>query len=336
MYIIAAILAFGILVLVHEFGHFIVAKANGIKVEEFSIGMGPKLIGIKGKETEYLIKLLPIGGYVKMLGDEEKSSDERAFNNKSPLRKLSVVMAGPFMNLVLSLVLFAIIASQRGYLAPIVQKVVPNGPAAVAGFIPGDKISKVNDKKITTWDDFVAVIYEGNGAPLNIKFLRNNVEESIKLTPIKDPKENRFMIGIYPTEIKNLTLKESVKQGFAQTGSLTKQTFGFFKTLFKGKVSKNDVGGPLTIIKVSGKAAKAGIISLMSFGAYISLQLAIFNIIPFPALDGGYIFLFLFEAITGKKVDENKVGFVNYIGFAILMGLMVLVTIKDILYPVQF
>ncbi len=117
---------------------------------------------------------------------------------------------------------------------------------------------------------------------------------------------------------------------------MIKQTFGFFGTLFQGKVSKNDVGGPLTIIKVSGKAAQAGIISLMAFAAYISSQLAIFNIIPFPALDGGYILLFLFEAITGKKVDENKVGFVNYIGFAILMGLMILVTIKDILYPIKF
>ncbi|BAQ14111.1 zinc metalloprotease [Clostridium botulinum B2 128] len=336
MYIVAAILAFGILVLVHEFGHFIMAKANGIKVEEFSIGMGPKLMGIKGKETEYLIKLLPIGGYVKMLGDEEKSTDERAFNNKSPLRKLSVVVAGPFMNLVLSIVLFAIIASQRGYWAPIVEKVTPNGPAAVAGFMPGDKIVKVNDKKITTWDDFVTVVYSGNGAPLNINFTRNNVENNIKLTPIKDTKENRYMIGVYPTLIENLSFKESVKQGFTQTGSLAKQTVGFFKTLFQGKVSKNDVGGPLTIIKVSGKAAKAGIMNLMAFAAYISSQLAIFNIIPFPALDGGYIFLFLFEAITGKRVDENKLGFVNYIGFVILMGLMVLVTIKDILYPIKF
>ncbi len=240
------------------------------------------------------------------------------------------------MNLVLSVVLFAIIASQRGYWAPIVEKVVPNGPAAVAGFMPGDKIVKVNDKKITTWDDFVTVIYSGDGAPLNINFTRNNVENNIKLTPIKDTKENRYMIGIYPTLIENISFKESVKQGFTQTGSLVKQTVGFFKTLFQGKVSKNDVGGPLTIIKVSGKAAKAGITSLMAFAAYISLQLAIFNIIPFPALDGGYIFLFLFEAITGKRVDENKLGFVNYIGFVILMGLMVLVTIKDILYPIKF
>ncbi|MCR1933949.1 RIP metalloprotease RseP [Clostridium tepidum] len=336
MYIVAAILAFGILVLVHEFGHFIMAKANGIKVEEFSIGMGPKLIGIKGKETEYLIKLLPIGGYVKMLGDEEKSTDERAFNNKSPLRKLSVVIAGPFMNLVLSIVLFAIIVSQRGYFAPIIEKVVPNSPAAVTGLMSGDKIIEANDKKITTWDDFQSIIYTGNGAPLNIKFIRNNKENNIKLTPIKDTKENRYVIGIYPTLIENLSFNESIKQGFKQTGSLIKQTFGFFGTLFQGKVSKNDVGGPLTIIKVSGKAAQAGIISLMAFAAYISSQLAIFNIIPFPALDGGYILLFLFEAITGKKVDENKVGFVNYIGFAILMGLMILVTIKDILYPIKF
>lgn len=336
MYIIAAIIAFGVLVIVHEFGHFIVAKANGIKVEEFSIGMGPKLFGIKGRETEYLIKLLPIGGYVKMLGDEGKSDDDRAFNNKSPLRKLSVVAAGPFMNLVLSILLFAILASQRGYLAPIVQKVVPNGPAAVVGIKDGDEILKVNNKNVSTWEDFVTEVYMSNGSSLDITLSRNNEKKNIKVLPIKDKEENRFMIGIYPTQITNPTVSQSIKYGFTETGSLVKQTFGFFKTLFTGRISKNDVGGPLTIIKVSGKAAKAGIMSLMAFAAYISSQLAIFNIIPFPALDGGYIVLFIVEIITGKKIDENKLGVLNYIGFSILMALMVLVTIKDIVYPINF
>ncbi|NEZ46081.1 RIP metalloprotease RseP [Clostridium niameyense] len=336
MYIIAAIIAFGVLVIVHEFGHFIMAKANGIKVEEFSIGMGPKLFGIKGKETEYLIKLLPIGGYVKMLGDEGKSDDDRAFNNKSPLRKLSVVAAGPFMNLVLSILLFAILASQRGYLAPIVQKVVPNGPAAVVGIKNGDEILKVNNKNVSTWEDFVTEVYMSNGSSLDITISRDNEKKNIKVLPIKDKEENRFMIGIYPTQVTNPTVGQSIKYGFTETGSLVKQTFGFFKTLFTGRISKNDVGGPLTIIKVSGKAAKAGIMSLMAFAAYISSQLAIFNIIPFPALDGGYIVLFISEIITGKKIDENKLGVLNYIGFSILMALMVLVTIKDIVYPINF
>lgn len=336
MYIIAAIIAFGVLVVIHEFGHFILAKANGIKVEEFSIGMGPKLFGIKGKETEYLIKALPIGGYVKMLGDDSKSADERAFNNKNPLRKLSVVCAGPIMNLILGIVLFAIIAGAKGYSSPIVESVVPNQPAQAVGLRQGDKIVQVNNVKILTWEDFVTEVYMSNGSTLNIKYIRNGAANTVKVTPVKDATENRLIVGIYSKQVTKPTISQSIAYGFNETRSLIRQTFGFFKTLFKGKASMNDFGGPVTIIKVSGAAAKAGIFSLMSFAAYISIQLGIFNIIPFPALDGGYILLFLFEIISGKKIDENKVGAINYIGFALLMTLMVLVTIKDILYPIKF
>lgn len=336
MYIIAAMIAFGVLIIIHELGHFALAKINGVKVEEFAIGMGPKLFGIKGKETTYSIKLLPIGGYVKMLGDEGESSDPRAFNNKSALRKLSIVMAGPIMNFILGIILFAIIASARGYNSPVVGKVIPNQPAAVVGIKSGDKIVKINNSKVSTWEDFVTGVYMANGSSLNITYERNGELKDVKVTPVKDPEENRYMIGIEGTPVENPTIGQSISYGFVETNSLIKQTFGFFKTLFKGKASMNDVGGPLTIIKVSGAAAKAGIVSLLAFSAYISIQLAIFNIIPFPALDGGYIMLFLFEIITGKKLDDNKIGMLNYVGFAVLMALMVLVTIKDILHPIKF
>jgi regulator of sigma E protease len=331
-----AIIAFGILIIIHELGHFTLAKLNGIKVEEFAIGMGPKLIGIKGKETIYSIKLLPIGGYVKMLGDEGESTDPRAFNSNPPLRKLSVVAAGPIMNFILAIVLFTIIASARGYISPVVSQVVPKQPADVIGIKSGDKIIKVNGNNINTWEDFVTEVYTDAGKPMDITYVRNNQIKTVKVVPVKDPNENRYIVGIYGTTIEKPTLSQSISYGFIETNSLIKQTFGFFKTLFRGKASVNDVGGPLTIIKVSGAAAKAGVLSLAAFAAYISIQLGIFNIIPFPALDGGYIFLFLFEIITGKKVDDNKVGVINYVGFAILMTLMVLVTIKDILYPLKF
>ncbi|HBC97670.1 MAG TPA: RIP metalloprotease RseP [Clostridium sp.] len=336
MYIIAAIIAFGLLIIVHEFGHFIMAKLNGVKVEEFSVGMGPKLFGIKGGETEYLIKLLPIGGYVRMLGDEGKSEDPRAFNNKSPGRKLSVVIAGPIMNFILGIILFSIIASARGYVSPVVKSTISNEPAAVAGIKAGDRIVRVNNSKISTWQDFVTEVYTAEGNPINITYERQGTLSRARLTPIKDKKENRYMVGIEGTMVTSPNIGQSISYGFIETKSLIKQTFTFFKILFRGKASMNDVGGPVTIIKISGAAAKAGIMSLLAFSAYISIQLAIFNVIPFPALDGGYIILFLFEIITGRRVDDNKVGMINYVGFAILMALMVVVTIKDILYPVQF
>lgn len=335
LYIIFALLAFSLLIIIHEFGHFILAKINNVKVEEFSLGMGPKLIGIKGKETEYMIKAFPIGGYVKMLGEQEESNDPRAFNNKSPLRKLSIIIAGPIMNLLLGILLFAIIASNKGFAAPIVKSTVANQPAQAAGLLPGDKIIKVDNSKISTWEDFVTKIYTSDGKELILTYSRDSKIETVKLRPVKDPELNRYVVGIYPEIVTNPGFIKSLNYGCAETWSLTKQTAAFFKTLFQGKASMNDFGGPITIVKYTGEAAKAGLMTLASFSAFISVQLAIFNIIPFPALDGGYIFLYIFEFITRKKVDENKVGLINYIGFSILMILMVLVTIKDILYPIN-
>nr|WP_315115065.1 RIP metalloprotease RseP [uncultured Clostridium sp.] len=337
MNILGALLAFGLLVMIHELGHFIMAKLNGVKVEEFAIGMGPKLVGFKSGETAYNIKLLPIGGYVKMLGEDgEETFDERAFSNKSSLQKLSIVAAGPIMNLILAIVIFSIIAGSKGYFAPIISKVVPNLPAQVAGIQEGDKILKINNKKILTWEDFYTQVYMNKGETMDITVKRGNEITTTKVTPVKDEKEGNYIVGVYPTEVKSPTIKESISYGFVETNSLINQTFGFLGTIFKGKASLNDFGGPVTIIKVSGQAAKAGFLNLLFFAAYLSVQLGIFNIIPFPALDGGWITLFLIEIITGKKVDNNKVGVINYIGFAILMTLMILVTIKDILYPVTF
>lgn len=333
--VLGAILGFSLLIIVHELGHFTLAKLNGVKVEEFSLGMGPKLFGIKGKETEYLIKAFPIGGYVKMLGEEEKISDERSFSSKRPIQKLSIIAAGPIMNFVLAIVLFAIIAGARGFLIPVVDKVEEGKPAMTAGIQKGDRITSINNKKVSAWEDFSSEVYSTNGKELAMTVLRNGEQLKINVTPVKDPKENRYMIGIYPTLLENPKLAQTFNYGIQQTNSIIKQTVGFFKTLFAGKASYSDFGGPVTIIRVSTKAAEAGIIPLMFFLAFLSVQLAIFNVIPFPALDGGWIFMLLIEIITGKKLDDNKVGILNYIGFAVLMTLMVLVIIKDILHPIN-
>ncbi len=336
-YIIMALLAFSLLVIIHELGHFTLAKLNGVKVHEFSLGMGPKLFGIKGKETEYLIKAFPIGGYVKMEGEESGSDDPRAFNNKTPWQKLSIVSAGAIMNLVLAVVLFAIVGAAEGYILPIIGEVSPNSPAMKAGIQVGDKITKVNKVNIDRWDQFLNEIYTSKGESMNIEIVRNSQVKEISITPVKNEKENRYMIGIATSGVeKKLNPGEAVIYGFNQTISTAKQTFGFFGSLFKGQVSANDVGGPISIIKISGKAAQAGFTKLMFFTALLSVQLGIFNIIPFPALDGGWIFMLLFEIISGKKLDENKVGTVNYIGFMILMAIMVLVVIKDIVSPIKF
>lgn len=333
MYIVWAILAFSILIIIHEFGHFILAKINGVKVEEFSIGMGPKLLGKQGNETMYSLRILPIGGYVKMLGDESESDDPRAFNNKTPGKKLSIVAAGPIMNLILAIVLFAIINGIVGYPVPIIKETIPDSPAILAGLESGDKIIKIDDKDINKWEDLQSKINESTGKPLEITFIRNNKINTVKITPMQD--NGRFMIGVAPI-MKKPTVFKAIGQGFITTNTLIKEIFKFFKVLFTGNASASDFGGPISIIKISGAVAKSGLINLTYFTAILSVQLAIFNIIPFPALDGGYIILYLYEIFTKRHVDDNKVGTLNYIGFILLITIMILVTIKDILYPVNF
>ncbi|MBU3159245.1 RIP metalloprotease RseP [Clostridium frigoris] len=336
-YIIMAILAFSLLVIIHELGHFMMCKLNGVKVSEFSLGMGPKLFGIKGKETEYLIKAFPVGGYVKMEGEEESSSDPRSFTNKTPVQKLSIVSAGAIMNLILAVFLFAIVGGAKGYILPIVGKIVPNSPAMNAGLKVGDTITKVGKVKTDRWDEFINVVYASKGESMNIKVLRDSKLIDISLKPVKNVKENRYIIGIFVSGVeKKLNFGESVGYGFSQTVDTAKQTFGFFGSLFKGQVSGSDVGGPISIMRISTKAAQTGFTTLLYFTALMSVQLGIFNIIPFPALDGGWIFMLLFEIISGKKLDDNKVGTINYIGFMFLMALMVIIVIKDIVSPLKF
>jgi regulator of sigma E protease len=336
-YIIMAILAFSLLVIIHELGHFTLAKLNGVKVHEFSLGMGPKLFGIKGKETEYLIKAFPIGGYVKMEGEESGSNDPRAFSNKTPWQKLSIVSAGAIMNLILAVVLFAIVGASQGNISPlpIIGEVVADSPAMHAGIKAGDKITKINKVNIDKWEQVLKEISNNKGKSMDIEILRDAKVKEISVTPLKNAKENRFMIGIAGLREK-MSFGETVGYGFNQTIDTAKQTFGFFGSLFRGKVSANDVGGPISIMRISTMAAQSGIINLVMLTALLSVQLGIFNIIPFPALDGGWIIILLFEIISGKKLDENKVGTVNYIGFMILMAIMVLVVIKDIVSPIKF
>jgi regulator of sigma E protease len=249
------------------------------------------------------------------------------------------VSAGAIMNLILAVVLFAIVGAAEGYILPIVGEILPNSPSMKAGMQVGDKITKVNKVSIDRWDEFLNEMYSNKGESLNIEVVRNSKVQEISLKPVKDKKENRYKVGIglgsSPVE-KKLNVGEAVIYGFDQTISTAKQTFGFFGSLFKGKVSASDVGGPISIIRISGKAAQAGFTKLMFFTALLSVQLGIFNIIPFPALDGGWIFILLFEIISGKKLDENKVATVNYIGFMFLMALMVVVVLKDIISPIKF
>lgn len=336
MYIIYAILAFSLLIIVHELGHFIMAKVNGITVEEFAIGMGPKVVSIQGKETKYSIGILPVGGYVKMLGDDGDVEDGRSFSSKSPLRRISVILAGSIMNFLLALLLFTLIATKNGYPIAAVGEVQGNTPAYEAGLQSGDKFLEINGDKIFSADDVLIAISTSEGKPVDIVFERGEEVKELKITP-KLSEEGNYIIGFVFGREENPTLIQGIKQSFKQTTTLVVQTFDALKKMVTGQGNfKTDVGGPVTIIKLSGEAARNGIMSLMYFTAFISVSLAVFNLLPFPALDGGWTVILLIELITKKKVPEKIVATANYIGIMLLFGLMIAVTVKDILFPIKF
>lgn len=338
MYIIMAILGFSLLIIVHELGHFMVAKLNGIKVDEFSIGMGPEVFSKKGKETQYSLRLFPIGGYVKMLGEEEAVDDERSFSSKSPLRRISVILAGAAMNILLALVLFGIIFSNRGFVLPVISSVVEDSPAYKAGLQNGDKITKIDGSSVFTSSDVSIGIQLSRGEKIDLIVDRSGEKKEISVIPelvVEDGLES-YKIGFYYTPLENPTIGETFSYTVKETISSVNITYKSLFMMFSGQVNfKTDVGGPVTIIKMSGEAAKNGLMSLARFLGIISINLAVFNLLPFPALDGGWTVILLIELITRRKVPDKIVGALNTVGFILLMGLMLVVTLKDIIFPVK-
>lgn len=338
MYIIMAILGFSLLIIVHELGHFIMAKVNGIKVEEFSIGMGPEILSKKGKETQYSLRLFPIGGYVKMLGEEEDVEDERSFSSKSPLRRITVILAGVTMNIIFAIIAFSIIISNRGYTETTISKLEPDTPAIESGLQVGDKILTIDGSKVFTTTDVSMGIQLSKGSSVDLVVDRNGEKKNIIVTPrlIEQDGTEMYQIGFYYTPVENPTILESIRESFNETISLVTQTFKSLKMMVTGNINfKTDVGGPVTIIKMSGQAAKNGLMTLTYFLGFISINLAVFNLLPFPALDGGWTVILLIELITRRKVPDKIVGAANYVGFMILMGFMIVVTLKDILFPIS-
>ncbi|MGB4589314.1 MAG: RIP metalloprotease RseP [Clostridiaceae bacterium] len=335
MYLALSIFAFGLLVLGHEFGHFIMARLNGVTVEEFSIGMGPRIFKKQGKNTLFSIKALPIGGSVKMFGETEDESGEGSFFSKSPLRKISIIAAGPIMNLIMALLVLFTVTLFTGYSSNIVSEVLPGSPAEAAGIEVGDRIVSVNGERAYTFQDIATYIaYNGfNDVKLILETDQGRVEKTI--TPMKSETDSPI-VGVVPKIVEKAGFFESMKESVNQGLSLVTQTIFSLKILFSGKASLNDFGGPVTIFKISTEVASISLWGFASFIAFLSINLAVLNLIPFPALDGGWILILLIEFITRKKLPEKFVGIWNAIGFIILMSFMLLITFKDIFFPGGF
>lgn len=327
--ILVAFIVFGLLVVFHELGHFTVAKFVGIKVHEFAIGMGPRFLKVKKGETEYSLRILPIGGYVKMEGEDEASTDAGSFNNKPIWARMAVLIAGPFMNFVLAVLLFSMIFYSLGFPTTIIDRVTPGFPAEQVGLRPGDQITSINGENITNWDQIVRMINGSLEQELSITLLREGAEKQFRVTPVINRETNQAIIGITPAAEKSLvkSITTSIDRMFFIMGGMME----FLGNLFGGKASTEDVVGPVGIIHLVGEAAKTSIYNVMSLAALISINLGIVNLIPIPALDGGRLLFLLFEGISGRPIDPEKEGFIHLVGFVLLMVLMLFIAYKDII-----
>lgn len=325
---ISAVFVFLVVILVHEFGHFSVAKIVGIKVNEFSIGMGPKLFQKKKGETEYTLRALPIGGYVKMEGEDEASNDPRSFNKVSALSRIAVVAAGAIMNFVLAIVILTIVSYGIGMPTNIIDNTVPGSPAEKSGLISGDIIININGIEINNWDATVDSINKSDpNKEMEIGIKRDNEIRKIMVKPITE--KGKTIIGIVPKYEKSIS--SAIKGGFENTFMFLKLMFEFIGMIFKGKVGIKHLSGPVGVIHEVGVQAKLGIYNLLYILGFISVNLGFFNLLPIPALDGSRIVFLLVELVRGKPIDPEKEGFIHFVGFILLISLMLIVTYRDLI-----
>lgn len=340
MTIIYFILILGAVIFVHEFGHFIFAKVSKTYVYEFSIGMGPKLFGKKGRngETDYCLRLIPLGGFVRLAGeeidDDKTVKDDRKLYNKSFWQRFLIMFAGAGFNFLFAIILlFCLGIAGTTTTKPVIGVVDEQYPAYTSGVREGDTILSINDVSIDSWDDIVWELHLNGSNEANIKVLdNNNVQKTFKIKPVEE-KENdvvNYKFGIsQPTKIYS-GLSNGFNYAFNKTKSLFKTMFNTFSSLFNGNVSVKKLSGPIGIYSVVDTQAKAGFSSLIYLVAFLCINVGFINLIPFPAFDGGRILFLIIEKIKGSPVSPKVENTIHSIGFILLILLMIFVTFNDI------
>lgn len=345
--VIVAVLVFGLIVLIHELGHFLFAKKNGIKVVEFSVGMGPRLFHIKKGETIYSIKILPLGGSCMMLGEDEENSDERAFQNKSIPARMAVIAAGPAFNFILALVLSMLLVGLGGYDTTLIKEVAEGSPAYEAGIRPGDQLLKINGEKVSMYREYILYkILKPDEKMESVEFSRVNPDTSkvqkqvVSVNPEYSEENGKYLIGITiaPLNTRTTSVGELIFYGYKEMEYDVKLTVKSLGMLFTGKASVNDLSGPVGIVVMIDDSVKAGLtvslkaafMNVISMCILLSANLGVMNLLPIPALDGGRLLFLIIEAIRGKRMDPEKEGLVNMIGMMALMALMIFVVFNDI------
>jgi regulator of sigma E protease len=345
--IFAFIIVLGVLIFFHEFGHFLIARLFGVGVEKFSLGFGPRLIGRKIGITDYRISMIPLGGYVKMVGEEPDAAIDPAqiplsFTHKHVAKRMLIVAAGPFFNILLALLIFFGIFFISGtfILKPSVGAVKEGSPAFTAGLRKGDLITAINGAAIISWDEMAEIINASKGKPIRVSVRREAGILELSIAPEPVITKNifgediqRYIIGITASGesiTREMNLFQALGESFLQTYKVTELMVVIIAKLIKGDISTDTLGGPIMIAQMAGDSAKAGIGSLISFIALISVNLAIINLLPIPILDGGHLLFFLIEAIKRRPVSIKVREVAQQIGLFLLILLMILVFYNDI------
>ena len=337
------IVILGIIVFVHEFGHFIFAKITGVYVYEFALGMGPKLWGKKGKETEYTIRAIPIGGFCQLAGEDLDDDDlkkvpkKKRLQSKTPWERFLIMVFGPMNNFILAIILLFFIALVWGgsTMIQVITEVEDNSAAEAVGIVAGDRVIEINNHKISTSDDISLYLAIADPTKKNtIKVEKKSGEEvtyKVKPKKIKEDDEESYRYGIGLQQKKTKGIGQAFVYTFKKTASIFKQMYVTLAYLFTGGIKLNQLAGPVGIYSIVGEQSKAGIANLIYLMAFLSINVGVINLLPIPAFDGGHILFIIIELIKGSPVKPEIENKIHMIFLVLLMLFMLVITFNDIL-----
>ena len=334
-YAIIMILVFGVLIFIHEFGHFFTARRCGVAIKEFAVGMGPTIFSWNSKkyETKYALRLLPIGGFVSMIGEDEESDDKNAFCNKSVFKRMLIVVAGAFMNLLLGFILMMTVVLLQGPIGSTVVAEFDEQAVSNSQLQVGDEIIKVDGVRVHSGNEVLYEIMNQGHEPVDIVVKRNG--EKIKLDNVvfSTVEEPGALFGVMDFKVKqeSRSFPNLMKQTFFRSVSTVKMVYDSLIGLVSGRFGVESVSGPIGVAEAVGDAAKNSYINFIYIVAILTINLGVVNLIPFPALDGGRFVLLIIEGIRKKPLNRNVEGYINFAGIVVLFAFMIFISFKDVI-----